>query len=499
MELCRTVPIEIAAVTANARYIHTSLALRSLAANLGDFRSRTTLMEFTIDEKPADIAEKVLRLNPSVVLLAFYIWNTNLLCEAASLIRRIRPDIRIVAGGPEVSFFPETHPVFAWVDCIVTGEAESVISRIVRKLTRGESLESKIIAAPLPDLKTIELPYELYTNEDIRHRILYIETSRGCPRGCEFCLSSLDTKVRKFPAEKILDALETLWQRGARQFKFVDRALHLTAAEALLTFFLQKKDAGIFLHFELIPDRLSARLFSLLKQFPKGCVQVEAGIQTLNKEVSARINRKQNIEKALSTLKALREETGVHIHADLVAGLPGESISSFAAGFDRLYALGLHEIQVGILKKLRGAPIARHDDEWKMIYNENPPYDILQTAHVDFEAMQQMKRFAKFFDLVCNRGNFRLLVPRLLQGDASSFERLMHLSLRLYEKVGRSYGIALNRLADLLAAYAEEEKGVSLLDAKELIRQSFELAGRKGRREKSGGAGHLPSRQKRHL
>lgn len=487
--------LHIVAATANARYIHTAFGLRCLIAVLKEAGLVPQLMEFTIDDRAADLAEKILAADPTVVLLGVHIWNTELMTEVASLVRRLRPAVKIVVGGPEVSFSPEDHPIFPWVDRVVTGEGEGVIVRTVRELTEGATAGVKIDRAPPPDLDRVPLPYYLYSAEDIRHRLIYIETSRGCPLGCEFCLSSLDPKVRRFPEDKVLAALEDLWQRGARHFKFVDRALHLGAAEVLLDYFLAKKDANPFLHFELIPDRLPQPLFEKLKAFPKGQVQLEAGIQTLNEEVSARIHRKQNTEKALSTLAALRKETGVHLHADLVVGLPGETLTSFTAGFNRLYALGLHEIQVGILKKLRGAPIARHDDEWQMIYARTPPYEILQTRDIDFESMQRLKRFAKFFDLVCNRGNFRHLVPRLIGSDPP-FESLMALSAYLYCNTGRTHGIALNRLSEMLCEYAVEVKGVPLEEATGLKVQSFEAAGRKERGKKDAGP---PARQKRHL
>jgi radical SAM superfamily enzyme YgiQ (UPF0313 family) len=488
----------IAAVTANARYIHASAALRCLTANLGPFSKQTRLLEFTLEDSPSDIVEKILALNPSVVLLSVYIWNTDLLVETASLLRRIRPDIPIAAGGPEVSFSPKSHPIFPYVDRIVTGEGEAVIVGVVEDLVNGNTKGEKVTAALPLDLSTAALPYDLFTDEDIAHRVLYIEASRGCSLGCEFCLSSIDKKVRKFPPKKILDALEALWQRGARRFKFVDRAMHSGISEELLDFFLDKTGEDLFLHFELIPDRLPEPLFERLKAFPKGRVQLEAGLQTLNEDVLKRINRRQDVEKALRVLKRLREETGVHIHSDLVAGLPGESFSSFALGFDRLYALRLHEIQVGILKKLRGAPIVRHDTEWKMLYNERSPYDILQNADIDFSTMQSLKRFSKYFDLIVNRGRFRALIPLLTEGD-SPFERFYHLSSCLYDKIGRSRGIALNRLSEFLVQYAILEKGVEKAVAEAALVESVKIAGPNKSEGEHSDASCLPSRQQRHL
>ncbi len=477
----------VAAVTANARYIHTSAALRCLKANLGPFSNRTRLLEFTLEDRPMDMAEKILALNPAVVLFSVYIWNTELLVDTAAVLRRLRPDLPMAAGGPEVSFHPESHPLYPYVDRIVAGEGEAVISEVVADLLSENPTQKKIVLGGELDLSTVELPYDLYTEEDIAHRVLYVEASRGCPLKCEFCLSSLDRGVRRFPREKILGALDSLWKRGARKFKFVDRALHSGISEELIDFFLEK-----------IPDRLPEPMFEKLRSFPQGRVQLEAGLQSLNDSVLDRIGRRQNVEKALSTLKRLREETGVHIHSDLVFGLPGETVSSFAEGFDRLYSVGLHEIQVGILKKLRGAPIARHDTEWGMLYNDKPPYDILQNADIDFGMMQKLKRFAKLFDLVANRGNFRALLPLLIEND-SPFERLFHLSSWLSDEVGRTHGIALRRLSELLARYAKEEKGIEEVAAEAALEESEKIGGRKRRDDKRSSSSNLPSRQLRHL
>jgi hypothetical protein len=176
------------------------------------------------------------------------------------------------------------------------------------------------------------------------------------------------------------------------------------------------------------------------------------GVQTFNEEVAARINRRQDNAKAHANLRWLRMATGVHIHADLIVGLPGESVESFAAGFDRLVSLRPHEIQVGILKRLRGAPITRHDAEWLMIYAADPPYEILQNKLIDFAAMQRLRRFARYWDLVANSGRFTDAVPMIWK-DASPFWSFLKFSDWLYEQTGCTHGIALMRLTDLLARY----------------------------------------------
>jgi radical SAM superfamily enzyme YgiQ (UPF0313 family) len=260
--------------------------------------------------------------------------------------------------------------------------------------------------------------------------------------------------VRNVPLEGFLEAMQSLLERGVRHFKFVDRTfnLNLKIGQRILQFFLERYRPELFLHFEMIPDRLPEGLRELIRQFPAGALQFEVGIQTFNEEVAERISRRQDNLKVEENLRFLRAQTGVHVHADLIVGLPGEDLASFAAGFDRLVKLGPQEIQVGILKRLRGTPIVRHDREWGMIYSPHAPYEVLATKTMDFETIQKMRRFARYWDLVANSGNFVRTTP-LIWRDQTPFESFMRWSQWLYEKVGRTHAIALNHLAEALFEY----------------------------------------------
>lgn len=204
----------------------------------------------------------------------------------------------------------------------------------------------------------------------------------------------------------------------------------------------------MFLHFELIPDHLPERLQEIILRFPPGSLQFEIGLQSFNPEVQARISRRQDNDKAEHNIRWLRRETQAHLHTDLIAGLPGEDLASFGAGFDRLVALEPHEIQVGILKRLRGAPIDRHTAGHAMRYNPYPPYNILATDRLDFATVQRLNRYARYWDLIGNSGRFRLSRPALL-GDAP-FARFMALSDWLYSETGKTHQIALDKLFELV-------------------------------------------------
>jgi radical SAM superfamily enzyme YgiQ (UPF0313 family) len=207
----------------------------------------------------------------------------------------------------------------------------------------------------------------------------------------------------------------------------VDRTfnLNVNTSKAILEFFLERYKPGHFFHFEMVPDRLPEPLREVIAKFPAGALQFEVGIQTFNDEVGNLIKRRQNYERLAENFRFLRNQTGVHIHADLIAGLPGESLESFATGFDRLIALFPQEIQVGILKRLRGTPIVHHDADWQMIYNPHPPYEILQTKLLDFSMLQKLRRFSRYWDLVGNSGNFVEATPLIWRGQASPFWSFM--------------------------------------------------------------------------
>ena len=524
---------DIVLTTLNAKFIHAAFGLRYLYANLGVLQPRAVIAEFDINQRPLDIAEKILALNPRILGFGIYIWNVEETTEVISAIKRVRPEIIIILGGPEVSYETQGQKIVELADHVITGEADLKFAEVCRVLLKAAPLIQpsatfsatdgkdrdegatlpKILAAEPPDFSKINLPYAFYTEADLAHRIVYVEASRGCPFTCEFCLSSLDIPVRQVPLDKFLKAMQQLLDRGLKQFKFVDRTfnLHLPTSKALLNFFRARYQPGMFFHFEMIPDRLPVELREIIAQFPPGSLQFEVGIQTFNPEVGTLISRRQNYERLADNFNFLRRETRVHIHADLIIGLPGETVESFGAGFDRLIALGPQEIQVGILKRLRGTPINRHDAEWQMIYHDQPPYDILQNRLIDFATMQRLRRFAKYWDLVGNSGNFVETLP-LLWREGSPFKNFLRFSDWLYAQLGRTDTIALVRLAEKLFEFLTAELKIHFQLAAEKIWADWQRGGHRDppekireflapenrsslRRNKSA----LPKRQARHL
>jgi radical SAM superfamily enzyme YgiQ (UPF0313 family) len=475
--------MDIVLTTLNAKYIHAAFGLRYLLANLGDLQPRAGLLEFDINQRPLDIAEVLLAQNPKIIGFGVYIWNVAPTTEVVAAIRKVRPDITIILGGPEVSYEIDQQPIVQMADFVITGEADLKFREVCQLLLSGERPAMKIIPAELPDFSQLALPYDLYNDQDVAHRVIYVEASRGCPFTCEFCLSSLDIPVRQVSMPVLLEHLQKLLARGVRQFKFVDRTfnLNLNTSKALLQFFLERYKPGLFFHFEMIPDRLPEGLREIISRFPPGALQFEVGIQSFNDEVCKLISRRQDLKRLEDNFHYLREHSGVHIHADLIVGLPGETLESFGVGFDRLIALRPQEIQVGILKRLRGTPIIRHDREWEMQYNSHPPYEILQNRLMDFSAMQHMRRFAKYWDLVGNSGNFVETTPLIWAGKPSPFFSFLQWSNWLYGKLGRTDSIALARLSELLFQFLTAELKQDAPTVAECLWRDYQ---RGGRREK---------------
>jgi len=498
---------DIILTTLNAKYAHCAFGLRCLMANLGELQPRATILEFDIHQRPIDIAERILAHDPKIIGIGVYIWNAVESTHLVADLKRVRPDLVVIVGGPEVSYEVEQQPICRDADFVISGEGDLAFAELCRGLLAGGAVGDralpttygvavgragpsppKVITASPPTFDQLILPYDLYTDEDIAHRVIYVEASRGCPFECEFCLSSLDVPVRNAPLDRFLAAMQSLLDRGVRQFKFVDRTFNLNIrfSSAILQFFWERYTPGLFVHFEMIPDRLPEPLRNIIRMFPPGALQFEVGIQTFNERVAELISRRQDNAKAEENLRWLRAQTGVHVHADLIVGLPGEDLDSFAAGFDRLVALQPQEIQVGLLKRLRGTPIVRHDRDWQMMYSPHPPYEILQTKLVDFFTMQRLRRFARYWDLVANSGHF-VEATALILRNGSPFWSFLKFSDWLYAETKQTHGIALPRLTELVAHYLTEAMGLP----------EREVAPMFNHRRKSSPA--APPRQARHL
>ena len=516
----------IVLATLNAKYIHASLGLRYLLANMGELRPRTVLREFTVASAAREIADALLlelggaapaKDEVQIVGFGVYVWNVRQTTALLRLLKAARPQLKIVLGGPEVSHELAGREIVELADHVVTGWGDLAFAQLCRSLLAGTPV-GKVIAGGTAPLAEVALPYAEYSDGDLAHRLVYVEASRGCPFKCEFCLSALDRSVWAFDLDRLLGELDKLYRRGARRFKFVDRTFNLKTDDALrlLQFFLDRlpDSETLFAHFEVVPDRLPERLKQTIARFPAGVLQFEVGVQSFNEAVQQRISRRQDNARSEANLRWLVEQTSVHVHADLIFGLPGETLASFALGFDRLYALRPHEIQVGQLKRLRGAPIARHTAAYAMIYDDDPPYAVRETGAIDAETMSRLTRFARYWERIANSGRFASTLALLLDsGVASPFDAFLALADWLWndcaELRGKTSGVSPEALVDALFDYLCTRRGLAAARVREALLADYlasgarasprALAGMLPRRDAPSARRSLAPRQDRHL
>ena len=462
--------------TINAKWIHPSLALRLLKANLGSLENSCDIIEFALRQPLCEKTEPLLAaMMPNgyakILGISVSIWNHLATLELLKELdlkfsenKYERPII--VLGGPEVSHLPEDAEIFKYTDYVIRGEGEIAFRLLCEDIFAGGIKFNKFINAQNVDVCEIKTAYHLYSNEDITKKLIYVEASRGCAFNCEFCLSAVKSEsekgnaVREFPLEPFFAEMDILIKSGVKTFKFLDRSININPKRSIqiIEFFLEKirvnprpsadSSSNVVVHFEMVPSIFPQELLEVLTHFPPGTLRLEIGIQTLNPEIAARIGRICNPEKELAALCYLREKTNAIIHADLIAGLPGEDLTSFGRGFDMLWnaiapenpPLGAElatpktEIQLGILKQLPGAPISRCNDSFKMRYNRLPPYEIEETSMMSAKDLQRLKNFARFWELIINRG---LKTP----GNSPIFEKFMAFSDELYASFSKNWGI----------------------------------------------------------
>ena len=446
---------KIVLATLNARFFHTSFGLRYLYANLKELQGFCEIKEFIIQTRAIDIVEQILESKPDIVGFGVYIWNIIETTDVVNLLKVIAPEIKIILGGPEVSYETEQQAIVACADYVLTGPADISFYQLCKDIINETPPDKKVLNSKPVPLEEIALPYEYYTDEDLKHRLIYVEASRGCPFKCEFCLSSLDKSSTPFELTPFLEQMEILYQRGARNFKFIDRTfnLNIKTTMQIMQFFLDKMTDDLYLHFEVVPDHLPRKLKELLALFPEGSLQFEIGIQTFNLEVQANISRKQNNAKSKENLLWLRDNTSAHIHADLIFGLPGETFDTFKDSFNQLYHCRPHEIQMGILKRLKGSPIIRHTEAFDLRFNPLPPFNILSTDRVSFTTMQRINRFARYWDMIGNSGRFKYSLPHILSD--KPFDDFMAITEWIFTKTGQIHKISLKKLFELISQSVE--------------------------------------------
>lgn len=471
---------DIVLTTLNSKYIHPCLSLLYIKANLGALESRAEIREFQIKQDLAVMTEELMALEPRIIMIAVYIWNVEQTRELVQRIKAHNPEIDIVIGGPEVSYAPHDEELLASVDYVVCGEGELAAKMLAEQLLSGKRVLNKMVHGEEPDVTKLELPYRLYSDDDIANRIMYIETSRGCPYKCEYCLSSIDRKTRFFDLEKLFPEIQRLLDRGVTLFKLLDRTFNTRIRRSIdiLEFFLERYVPGMVIHVEFIPDRLPSELRRCIQQFPDGCLQFEIGVQSFNQEILDRIKRQQKSETVADNIQFLCDETGVIIHADLIIGLPGEMEESFADGFSQLARMYPQHIQINLLKLLKGTPIVRHTKAYEMDYDPVAPFEVQQTSTIPKERMDALRRFSRVWTLFHNQERFRGTLSRiwLLEDPYTAF---MAFTDAVYERFGKGYGISLNQQMQILFDHLTQTQGQRPAVVAESLIEDYEDGGRR--------------------
>jgi anaerobic magnesium-protoporphyrin IX monomethyl ester cyclase len=415
--------------TLHAKYVHASLALPSLAACCSDLHGVTTVIrEYTVNERVETILKQVVAEGADVAAFSCYIWNIEATLKLIADLKLVRPGTFVILGGPEVSY--GSHTLLArspFVDCIVRGEGEATFRELLDLLAgtmassitddllervEGISFRSgdEIITTPeravVTDLDTLPSPFAARL-VDTTKPLVYLETSRGCPFSCAFCLSSVEQGVRSYSAGRIEDDLNRLMEAGVQTIKLVDRTFNYDSARAdrIWRFILGHNRTSRF-HFEIAADLLTEENFRLLREVPAGIFRFEIGVQSAQDATLASVGRSSNLERLFANVRTLKEETGVVLHLDLVAGLPGEDFAGFTASLDRLLTATPHHIQVEPLKLLQGTRMRRIARESRYAWSPTPPYRILGTPSLDYGEICRIEEVSQALELLYNSGRF---------------------------------------------------------------------------------------------
>lgn len=395
--------------TLNAKYIHTNLAIRLLKAYASP-EFNIHIKEYTIKDQTLNIVTDLYQQHPNVIGFSCYIWNIEKTMEVANLLKKVDPELVIVLGGPEVSYnaiqWMERIPE---VDFIVTGEGEQTFKRLLTEIENSGDvshvpglayrLDGKVhinLQSNKLDLRNIPSPYRFLEDQDaLSKRITYVETSRGCPFTCQFCLSSIETGVRYFDRERVKDDIRYLMANGAKTFKFVDRTFNISRSYAMemFRFLIDEHLPGTVFQFEITADIMRPEVIEFLnKEAPKGLFRFEIGVQSTNEHTNELVKRKQNWAKLTRTVNLVKQGGIVAQHLDLIAGLPEEDYHSFRKTFNETFAFRPEELQLGFLKMLKGTGLTAQAANYGYTYMDYPPYEMLSNHCMSFDDVIKIKQ-----------------------------------------------------------------------------------------------------------
>ena len=436
-------------VAINAKYIHSNLAVYSLRSYARTFGYEPELLEFTINQQKDQILKGIYEAKPDLLCFSCYIWNLSYVEEIIEDIKKILPKITIWAGGPEVSYdapqFLKRHPE---VDGIMCAEGEKTLTELIRyyesEKSQGKSLDEingivyqenrTIHQTPLRDIMNMDdlvFPYE--DLKDFEHKIIYYESSRGCPFSCSYCLSSIDKKLRFRSFSLVEKELEFFLAHKVPQVKFVDRTFNCKKSHAIAIWtYIKEHDNGITnFHFEVAADLLTEDEIALIQTMRPGLIQLEIGVQSTNEKTLAEIHRKTDFEEITRKVKAVQKGENVHQHLDLIAGLPYENYESFGHSFNDVYALKPEQLQLGFLKVLKGSYMAKAAEGYGCVHKAKPPYEVLGTRWLSYKEILKLKGVEEMVEVYYNSGQFQKTIRAM--------EHLFETAFSMYEELADFY------------------------------------------------------------
>ena len=449
----------------NAKYIHSNPAvysLRAYACRYGGSRyeEEIRIAEYTINQPADEILMDIYVRHPDILCISCYLWNISYVEQLIREIPKILPDTKVWLGGPEVSYnareMLNVYPGLAGVMC---GEGEQIFLELLETYAAGNEPEEILTAREALDLSSIPFIYEHI--EDFDNRIVYYESSRGCPFSCSYCLSSIDKCLRFRDPDLVRRELQFFIDHEVPQVKFVDRTFNCRHDHAMAVWsYIKEHDRGITnFHFEVAADLLNDEEIALIRSMRPGLIQLEIGVQSTNPDTVREIRRRMDLTKVEKNVAAVREARNVHQHLDLIAGLPYEDYDSFAQSFDRVYAMKPDQLQLGFLKVLKGSLMHEKTEEYGLVYQDRPPYEVLSTKWLSYSDVIRLKKIEEMVEVYYNSGQFRNTMEQLVRAYTSPFEMYGALA-DYYEKNGLSR-ISHSRIAryEILYHFIEETEG----------------------------------------
>ena len=428
--------------TLNSKFIHSSLALRYLKAYGEAHGQAYDIVEYTINMPVLHILSDITEHDIDVLGFACYIWNIEMTLHVVDMVKAVRPDIKIVLGGPEVSFTAdELLERCPNIDYIVQGEGEEAFHALVTALQLGNdgldpvipgvrgrrdgSILGSIEAVEVRDLSTIPFPYTEEDMDDLEHKIIYYESSRGCPFSCQYCLSGNKNTVRFFPQERTLEELQWFIDHGVKQVKFVDRTFNCAPHHHRpLMEFMRDSDTDMNFHLEMEPELMTEWETNILCETPPGRIQIEVGVQSTHKKTLDAINRYNDWPYIQKSIRPIIQAGRTHVHMDLIVGLPHEDFNRFGQSFNDLFSLQPHALQIGFLKLLKGSGVRRMR-EYKYVADPLAPYEVLSTHVLPYDDVRFLKYFEDVFERFYNSERFRTtfgyIGQQLIHGETDAF------------------------------------------------------------------------------